>query len=208
MGASVSGSNVRFWSLLLVTGGGLAGHCNGGFRQQGETRRVGLAFDVQDAGGTTRVDPFWGTLNLSRSAYLDGLTQTKLRILLELGSSRSTRSRVSYRRIGAVIRRAWELGARNDGWWLEYESCYKKWGQAIKDAGMDWKYRQARAAELLACFLLRNSLFAVSGSRISFLSKRPRSDRGLTVAVMCASSAGRHTLKVLCLEAVANSVVE
>lgn len=51
------------------------------------------------------------------------------------------------RRIGAVIRRAWELGATNDGWWQSEDSNYSLWEQAIKDVGMEWKYRQVGDGE-------------------------------------------------------------
>lgn len=51
------------------------------------------------------------------------------------------------RRISAVIKRAWELGATNDGWWLSEDSNYAIWSQAIKDVGMEWKYRQVDNGE-------------------------------------------------------------
>lgn len=51
------------------------------------------------------------------------------------------------RRISKVIRRAWELGATNDGWWQSEDKNYKIWSQAIKDAGMEWKYRQVGMGE-------------------------------------------------------------
>ena len=35
------------------------------------------------------------------------------------------------RRIGAVIKRAWELGATNDAWWQSEETAFKAWSQAI-----------------------------------------------------------------------------
>jgi hypothetical protein len=51
------------------------------------------------------------------------------------------------RRIGAVIQRAWELGATNDAWWQNADACYQAWSQAIADCGMDWKYRQVESGE-------------------------------------------------------------
>ena len=35
------------------------------------------------------------------------------------------------RRIGAVIKRAWELGATNDAWWQSQEQAFQAWTQAI-----------------------------------------------------------------------------
>ncbi|KAI3428063.1 hypothetical protein D9Q98_006447 [Chlorella vulgaris] len=49
------------------------------------------------------------------------------------------------RRIGAVIKRAWELGATNDAWWQSEKQCFDAWSQAIADCGMDWKYRQVES---------------------------------------------------------------
>ncbi|MEO1591931.1 MAG: TIGR03960 family B12-binding radical SAM protein, partial [Cyanobacteria bacterium J06632_22] len=46
------------------------------------------------------------------------------------------------RRLSAVVRRAWELGAGMDAWWESLERAYNAWTQAIEDAGLAWKYRQ------------------------------------------------------------------
>ncbi|MCH9054492.1 TIGR03960 family B12-binding radical SAM protein [Synechococcus sp. PCC 6716] len=51
------------------------------------------------------------------------------------------------RQLGAVIRRAWELGAREDSWWESLDRAYAAWTQAIAEAGLDWKYRQLEAGE-------------------------------------------------------------
>ena len=51
------------------------------------------------------------------------------------------------RRIAPVIKRAWELGATNDGWWMSEDTNYKLWSQAIEEAGMQWKYRQVDDGE-------------------------------------------------------------
>ncbi len=51
------------------------------------------------------------------------------------------------RQLGAVIRRAWELGAREDSWWESLDRAYAAWTQAIAEAGLDWKYRQLQAGE-------------------------------------------------------------
>ncbi|CAI5488388.1 unnamed protein product [Closterium sp. Naga37s-1] len=46
------------------------------------------------------------------------------------------------RSIGRVIRRAWELGASNDAWWVNLDRCYGCWSQAIDECGLEWKYRR------------------------------------------------------------------
>jgi len=51
------------------------------------------------------------------------------------------------RRIAQVIKRAWELGATNDGWWMAEDTNYAIWSQAIEEAGMEWKYRQVDDGE-------------------------------------------------------------
>jgi len=51
------------------------------------------------------------------------------------------------RQLGAVVRRAWELGAREDSWWESLDRAYVAWTQAIAEAGLDWKYRQLEAGE-------------------------------------------------------------
>lgn len=51
------------------------------------------------------------------------------------------------RRLGQVIQRAWELGAREDSWWESVDRAYAAWTQAIAEAGLTWKYRQVEAGE-------------------------------------------------------------
>ncbi len=51
------------------------------------------------------------------------------------------------RRLSAVVRRAWELGAGMDAWWENLESAFAAWTQAIADAGLDWQYRQVENGE-------------------------------------------------------------
>eukprot|EP00899_Mesostigma_viride_P027003 jgi/Mesvir1/7488/Mv19249-RA.1 len=51
------------------------------------------------------------------------------------------------RRLGKVIRRAWELGATNDAWYMNVDGCFKAWNAAIEEAGMGWKYRQVLDGE-------------------------------------------------------------
>jgi radical SAM family uncharacterized protein/radical SAM-linked protein len=46
------------------------------------------------------------------------------------------------RRLSAVVRRAWELGAGMDAWWESLENAFKAWTQAIDEADLTWKYRQ------------------------------------------------------------------
>lgn len=49
------------------------------------------------------------------------------------------------RRIAAVIRRAWELGAGMDSWYESVDRAYSAWEQAISESGLGWKYRQMEA---------------------------------------------------------------
>ena len=51
------------------------------------------------------------------------------------------------RRLGPVIRRAWELGAGMDAWWESLEKAYGAWTTAIEEANLDWKYRQVEDGE-------------------------------------------------------------
>jgi len=51
------------------------------------------------------------------------------------------------RRLGAVVRRAWELGAREDSWWESLERAFAAWTEAIAEAGLTWKYRQVENGE-------------------------------------------------------------
>ncbi|MEL6454769.1 MAG: TIGR03960 family B12-binding radical SAM protein [Cyanobacteria bacterium J06623_5] len=51
------------------------------------------------------------------------------------------------RRLSAVVRRAWELGAGMDAWWESLEKAFGAWTQAIADAGLDWQYRQVESGE-------------------------------------------------------------
>ena len=51
------------------------------------------------------------------------------------------------RRLGAVVRRAWELGAGMDAWWESLERAFNAWTQAIDEAGLTWKYRQVDRGE-------------------------------------------------------------
>lgn len=51
------------------------------------------------------------------------------------------------RRLGKVIRRAWELGAGMDSWFDNVERAFGAWGSAIAEAGLTWKYRQVENGE-------------------------------------------------------------
>ncbi|MEO0826587.1 MAG: TIGR03960 family B12-binding radical SAM protein [Cyanobacteria bacterium J06639_16] len=51
------------------------------------------------------------------------------------------------RRLSAVVRRAWELGAGMDAWWESLDRAFAAWTQAIEDAGLTWKYRQVESGE-------------------------------------------------------------
>ncbi|MEY2983589.1 MAG: hypothetical protein RLZZ568_206, partial [Cyanobacteriota bacterium] len=51
------------------------------------------------------------------------------------------------RRLGSVVRRAWELGAGMDAWWENQDQAFAAWTQAIAEAGLTWKYRQVDEGE-------------------------------------------------------------
>lgn len=51
------------------------------------------------------------------------------------------------RRLGPVIRRAWELGAGMDAWWESLDRAYQAWEVAIDESGLTWKYRQVESGE-------------------------------------------------------------
>jgi radical SAM-linked protein len=51
------------------------------------------------------------------------------------------------RRLGPVIKRAWELGAGMDAWWESTEKAFGAWTQAIEEAGLNWQYRQIESGE-------------------------------------------------------------
>lgn len=51
------------------------------------------------------------------------------------------------RTLGKVLRRAWELGAGMDSWYDSLDKAFAAWGNAITEAGLDWKYRQVENGE-------------------------------------------------------------
>ncbi|MBE7380647.1 MAG: TIGR03960 family B12-binding radical SAM protein [Leptolyngbya sp. SIO1E4] len=51
------------------------------------------------------------------------------------------------RRLAAVVKRAWELGAGMDSWWESLDRAFGAWTQAIEEAGLSWKYRQVETGE-------------------------------------------------------------
>jgi radical SAM family uncharacterized protein/radical SAM-linked protein len=51
------------------------------------------------------------------------------------------------RRLGAVVRRAWELGAGMDAWWENLGKAYGAWQQAIQEADLTGQYRQVEQGE-------------------------------------------------------------
>ncbi|MBE9180783.1 TIGR03960 family B12-binding radical SAM protein [Oculatella sp. LEGE 06141] len=51
------------------------------------------------------------------------------------------------RRLSAVVRRAWELGAGMDSWWESLDRAFAAWEQAIAEADLTWKYRQVETGE-------------------------------------------------------------
>ncbi|MEB3147551.1 MAG: TIGR03960 family B12-binding radical SAM protein [Sphaerospermopsis sp.] len=51
------------------------------------------------------------------------------------------------RSLGKVLLRAWQLGAGMDSWYDSVETAFKAWGEAISEAGLDWKYRKVVTGE-------------------------------------------------------------
>jgi radical SAM family uncharacterized protein/radical SAM-linked protein len=51
------------------------------------------------------------------------------------------------RRLGSVIRRAWEQGAGMDSWWESLDRAFAAWSQAIAESDLSWKYRQIENGE-------------------------------------------------------------
>ena len=51
------------------------------------------------------------------------------------------------RRLGPVVRRAWELGAGMDSWWESLDRAFGAWTQAIAESDLSWKYRQVESGE-------------------------------------------------------------
>lgn len=51
------------------------------------------------------------------------------------------------RRLGKVIIRAHELGAGMDAWWEGMKDAYDAWCLAIREAGLEWKYRRTENGE-------------------------------------------------------------
>lgn len=78
------------------------------------------------------------------------------------------------RRVSEVIRRAWELGATNDGWWQSEENAHAAWTQAIADVGMTWKYRQVDQGEWDVLENLGNAQYRGQGG-----GGKGRVDRGV-----------------------------
>lgn len=77
------------------------------------------------------------------------------------------------RRVSAVIRRAWELGALNDAWWQSEDAAFTAWSQAIDDVGMTWKYRQVDDGEWNVMGMLGDGRFRGQGQ-----GGKGRIDRG------------------------------
>ncbi|EGJ28594.1 MULTISPECIES: TIGR03960 family B12-binding radical SAM protein [Moorena] len=51
------------------------------------------------------------------------------------------------RRLSAVVRRAWELGAGMDSWMESLDRAFAAWENAIASSGLTWKYRQVENGE-------------------------------------------------------------
>jgi radical SAM-linked protein len=51
------------------------------------------------------------------------------------------------RRLSAVVRRAWELGAGMDSWFDSLDRAFAAWENAIAQSDLTWKYRQVEKGE-------------------------------------------------------------
>lgn len=51
------------------------------------------------------------------------------------------------RRLGKVVRRAWELGAGMDSWWENLDQAFSAWEQAIAESDLTWQYRKVENGE-------------------------------------------------------------
>jgi len=51
------------------------------------------------------------------------------------------------RRLSAVVRRAWELGAGMDSWFDSLDRAFAAWENAIAESDLTWKYRQVENGE-------------------------------------------------------------
>ncbi len=51
------------------------------------------------------------------------------------------------RRLGSVIKRAWENGAGMDSWWESLDKAFAAWERAIDESNLTWKYRQVDRGE-------------------------------------------------------------
>lgn len=51
------------------------------------------------------------------------------------------------RRLSAVVRRAWELGAGMDSWFDNLDRAFGAWENAIAESDLTWKYRQVENGE-------------------------------------------------------------
>jgi radical SAM family uncharacterized protein/radical SAM-linked protein len=100
--------------------------------------------------------PFqWHSVSMSEFQRKKGLLQQAFRDLRGIKAN-FTDYRISAmedfvgrgdRRLGPVIKRAWELGAGMDAWWESTEKAFSAWTQAIDEAGLSWKYRQVEDGE-------------------------------------------------------------
>ncbi|MBD2580230.1 TIGR03960 family B12-binding radical SAM protein [Oscillatoria sp. FACHB-1406] len=70
------------------------------------------------------------------------------------------------RRLAAVVRRAWELGAGMDAWMESLDRAFGAWESAIADSGLSWKYRQIEEGEW--------NVMDASNERLDSKRKRPQ----------------------------------
>ena len=94
--------------------------------------------------------PFqWHSVSTQAFAYKHGLLKAEFRGLRGVKVN-FTDVRISAmedfvgrgdRRLGSVVKRAWELGAGMDAWWESLDRAHAAWTEAIEEAGLGGKYR-------------------------------------------------------------------
>ncbi|WP_066377893.1 TIGR03960 family B12-binding radical SAM protein [Anabaena sp. CA = ATCC 33047] len=77
------------------------------------------------------------------------------------------------RTLGKVVRRAWELGAGMDSWYDSLDKAFAAWGEAIAQAGLDWKYRQVENGEWNLFSAPQQESGGSTGDKEEFVTQSP-----------------------------------
>ena len=120
-------------------------------------KRKALAFNVTISNFTPKPHtPFqWHSVSTSEFERKQAMLREEFRTIRGLKAN-FTDVRISAmedfvgrgdRRLSAVVRRAWELGAGMDSWWESLDRAFNAWTTAIDEAGLSWKYRQVEQGE-------------------------------------------------------------